>query len=222
MDRKTVILFSGGRESIINLHKEIALGTPSSDITLYYLDYGQKAYTAEIDTVKYFAKKYGTDIAMDSLPLKIPESIAKGVSSNNTVQGRNGVFVFMALNKFYNPEERLKILVGCVKSNYYNDGSSYFLSDINNIIKNTSPMARVKSHTKGMNGRDTLNYVVNYCDTSKLWVCDNDRLVDGKMCGECFKCVQSVKDWNKKISSSRSFNKIKDLWRSDSRVLKMR
>lgn len=190
MITKTYILFSGGRESLINLHEESFLKT---NITLVIFDYGQKSYKREFDSVLYYAKKYKCGILKLSSSIKIPEGIKDGTNKADHVVNRNLIFTSLLINHLGVSEE-YKILIGTVKwqISSYHDGLKQFRTDFGALLSKLYPNVHLKSHSDNFFGHRTYAYLVkNNVDISHLWLC-MDNLP--KHCGKCSKCVTVRKE----------------------------
>jgi 7-cyano-7-deazaguanine synthase len=180
---RTIILFSGGRESLINLHIESKV---NKDIICVLYDYGQKSFRRELLALNYYAKKYKVKKKVIKINIKIPKAIKEGKRGNDHVINRNLIFISHAINYFY-IKDKIKFLVGCVKhSSKYIDGDVKFLKDINTIISKLYPNVVVDAHTKNFKGYETYRYVLRNTDYSHLWFCMSD---GEKPCGKCEKCL---------------------------------
>lgn len=189
---KTLILFSAGKESVLNLYREKAK-YPSADITLLHFNYGQKSYTKECLSLKYYSTNLGINSITKKIDLCIPKSIKTGEYSNNNVYYRNLIFLSNALNIAEN-NEYSRVLIGSVKNRVYSDGGSEFLADIKVLIKKLGSKVTIDSNTKNIRAEKTIKYLIKECDYSHVWFCDNNHK---NMCKECFKCVNTYQDLKK-------------------------
>lgn len=200
MKKDSILLFGGGKETVYNLHKahkHIGL--------LLYINYGQKAYRKEAQSLVYYSKKFKIPFKIVSLPIYAPDSIRLGVKTDSSdVPFRNPLFLSFAVNmavslKFTN------IIIGSIKStrkNYVNDGFSNFLDDFSKLASKLyhitfySPSAEVTS-------KELVNELAfSNSDLSHLWFCEKS---GRKHCGKCNKCTTFLSDNERLLTYQNTF-----------------
>lgn len=197
---RTIILFSGGRESLINLYRE---QREHEDILLVLINYGQKAFKHELASTRYYADLFGVPYEVLSMKLLFPDGYKEGKSTH--IINRNLLLLSYVVNRYHDKNIPLKILLGIVNQyGEYNDGSADFLRDIQPVFKKMYPNLLVDSHSKKFSNFTSIDWVIKNCDTTHIWMCDNNHK---KMCGTCIKCKDTLKMFKEK---SKYWKQIED------------
>lgn len=212
----SVILFSGGRESLLNLHKEAGI-TEKEAIRLVLYDYGQKSLPRESEALDYYASLYSVNkqVVSGAFPkLNLAPGIKYGGFSNDHVVGRNLLFLIHAVNLFYSKDYPMRLLAGfCDNWPSYNDSSTEFLAQAKELLEPAYPNLFLDSHAKAFHQDMTLHHVLSKgVDTKHLWMCNSDGSgTDGKMCGKCDKCYSVIQAAYQKGGRAKyAINRIRD------------
>lgn len=177
---KAVLLFTGGCESLYNLHRMLG----KFSLTLLYFDYGQEAYQQERRSVEYYAKLYSLPVKFQSVPLSVPP-IRDGENIRNPeVHGRNLIFVALAVNYAKSIGANIVVLGTAQLGKSWFDGGNLFREALSEIIKKSYG---VKLMAPSEVPLPMLLRKLTKVDHSYLRFCP--RQDSEKNCGECEKCV---------------------------------
>ena len=194
MSTTSYILFTGGRESLINLHLETlrlhrSKKTSGASITLVLFDYGQKSFPAELRAARYYQQRYKFvgRIMERRIQMEIPDGIRTGQGESDHVVARNLLFISHLVNHI-GSVEKARILIGTVqwRKKAYHDGLKGFRTDLHNLLHKLYPNITLTSHTDQFYGVETYEYLVAHnIDCYRMWICmDNGE----RPCGKCKKC----------------------------------
>lgn len=199
------ILFSGGKDSLLTLHRLLAKGLKP---VLYYFDTGSLATDKEVEAVKYYANVYGLDYQIGKISLRLVDAMVNGSNTNNHVPMRNATLFSFAVNQWYS-DEPTTWYMGF--PNFYPrpflDGNPEYIDALNHIV-GIYPHIRVKTVIGKIYPENVLTELLKTdMDISHLWLCDN---YGDKMCGKCYKCVTTLGHTRK-----TDFQKIKHRYYED-------
>lgn len=220
---KVIILFSGGKESLYNLH--MCVGKFNS-IELLHYDYGQLSVDKERECLRHHASIHG--IAGHELKLNFPylnDAIKYGTDAkDSTVPVRNIVFISHAVNIAIERGVNY-VCVGVNKFdvNQYTDNSQYFLDDYNKFIERYSHgKVSLLSYSRKFYVEDMHEELIRKnVNIDRLWMCETNGTVLGKRsknaspemfylppdkhCGECRKCKNFLSMINTESEESKKF-----------------
>jgi 7-cyano-7-deazaguanine synthase in queuosine biosynthesis len=186
---RTAILFSSGKESIWNLHKERQM-FPHQKIHLYQFNYDNKSHRKEKEGLEYYANKYNCSWDVLYQFMDVPLGITAGLGEKNHVHARNLLFLARVVNLHYDGNPT-RILFGATKSPKGDDSSTFYMHMLNAMfgIESHYHNLTFDAHTKYYYA-DEMFYLLHNArvDCSKLWSCDRD---EHRMCGRCPKCEQN-------------------------------
>jgi len=190
------ILFSGGKDSLLTLHRVNALLKPGDKKLLHYFDVGHLAAKPEKRAVLYYADQYTWRPVIDSVPtVRIPSGMRYPDGRDNHMVFRNMLLLSLAINLYYD-EEPTTWYLGF--PNYpdapFHDGNPAYLKRMKNVVTPLYPHVDVKTVIGRVYPENILDILVKEdADVSHLWFCDNDGLnTQGLMCGQCIKCVKTL------------------------------
>lgn len=192
----SLLLFSGGKESLYNLH----VGRRKVELMLL-INYGQKAFQKEFESLKYYSELY----EKEKLVLDISGSYDKsllpfGISGDpNSEPGthvpmRNTLFISYAVMAASHHGIDT-VVVGAVTpyEKALNDGLSGYLPLINKITRLDG--VNVTSYCKNLNQSQVAHSLMERkVDISHLWSCFE---VGTKHCGKCEKCINMKRELSK-------------------------
>lgn len=190
MKPRILLLFSAGKESLLNLH----ILSKTHKVHLLYIQYGNKSSSKELKSARYYSTKYLAPLHVHRVQLPtLPEGISKGIRKKSNVPFRNLVFLSIAANIAKGLGIR-QISFGAVKTteeiktSKYTDTGISFYSDVQELFSKFG--IKVFSPSSFRFANDILEYLDDYVDVSRLWMCDTS---DKKPCGKCSKCVSTLK-----------------------------
>lgn len=205
MDKRSIVLLSGGLDSAVNYKK--ALDSTQVVLALTF-DYGQDASDKEISATRYMVKKFGTPhqiIRLDfmkgldsglnggTIPDFDPEKLdEKNYSLESAkavwVPNRNGLFINVAAAF----AEQLKaglIITGFNKEEgaTFPDNTPEFMDRINRALEySTMNRPRVMSYTSEMTKKEIVAFGKTLsAPFEHIWSCYHDL---NRMCGKCESC----------------------------------
>ena len=183
-----ILLFGGGKETVYNLH-HIKKG---DEVLLLHFKYGQKSYTREGISLRYYAKKFGYQYDTIDLTgiIGIPYAIKTGeaTTEGSNVAMRNTIFISIAVN-YAVQHSYTNIIIGTVKSDkpYTNDGHQHYLADMTRIVKHTEKIT-LNSPTNKKTWDQICKFLVSgRADISHLWFCENSYKTPCRTCNKCKK-----------------------------------
>ncbi len=174
-DKKVVILSSGGIDSTACIHYYLNL---KYNVNCNFIDYGQISATREEQALKRITDNFNIDFSV----IKI-EGYQK--FGNGIIQGRNAVFIFIAL-MYMNFDIGL-ISLGIHKGTSYIDCSKDFITKANNLLE---------LYTKGRIVLDTpfidftKKEIIEYCKLNDVPISHTYSCELGldQPCGKCDTC----------------------------------
>lgn len=182
---KTLLLFSGGKESVFALHK-------ATISQMLYFNYGQASYKSELASLKYYSKRFGVPYDVHKVTLFSPLAITEGLPGDNHVVFRNGVFMSIAVNYALNRGFDA-LSLGVTKTGGDGDDSDRFLSRFKDLLRTVYPnKLKIISPTANYTPHRMRELIMEPgVDYSRVWSCDRS----GKRhCGECSKCQAFLKE----------------------------
>lgn len=198
----SLILFSGGKESIYNLYN-----TKDAKCLLIF-NYGQASFKREKESAIYYALKFGIVWVEKDIRgvLDIPPAIRFGGKGDINVSMRNTLFISIAVN-YAKATGLTNVVVGVVKSlnKYVNDGFNAYLKDISSIVKHTENITLDSPSSKKFSWQ-IHKFLVEKADVSYLWLCQEGK-GHYRNCGKCEKCITFIEE-----SKDNKFStKLKDI-----------
>lgn len=200
---KVHLLFSSGKDSLLNLYNLVELGAKP---TLHYINYGQKSYKKEVAGLKYYAKKFELPYTIDNLELTCPPQISKGspdegVGSSNVVL-RNIIILSYLINKYQDKEVIQFWYYGAHKfrKGLYTDGVTSFMRKFSDLILGIEENICITSTISHLWDDEIMKTLAAKIDVdlSHIWFCDSDgNRSKGKFCGKCAKCAPILYDSKK-------------------------
>lgn len=193
MNKKSIILLSGGLDSIV------ALGLTKDELNVQLaltFDYGQTVWTQEYNASKYIADYYGIKHAVVKLPFyqKIInnntfDKICDNNVSSNWLPNRNSLFLNIAA-AYADKYGYTDIIFGANKQEAENfpDNTIDFINSINNTFQySTIVKVKVSAPLINYNKNDIVNLALKHSiPIDKVWSC----YVNGeKNCGICESCL---------------------------------
>jgi len=185
-------LFSGGKESLLSLHR-----LHKKDIypKLLYFDYGCPATSKEVGSLIYYAKKYscGFDIIDLKRVISVPNNFSKRSGISLDLPMRNTVFLSIALHIAIT-EGHKSICFPYTSSEGMGitDSTTEFVEKFMEAyhIQDYRPVrVEVFSNIKNLRSDRTIHYLLKEVeDLTNLWHCLSDS-EDGSYCGKCTKCT---------------------------------
>lgn len=193
MNKKSIILLSGGLDSIV------ALGLTKDELNVQLaltFDYGQTVWTQEYNASKYIADYYGIKHEVVKLPFyqKIInnntfDKICDNNVSSNWLPNRNSLFLNIAA-AYADKYGYTDIIFGANKQEAENfpDNTIDFINSINNTFQySTIVKVKVSAPLINYNKNDIVNLALKHSiPIDKVWSC----YVNGeKNCGICESCL---------------------------------
>lgn len=185
---QNIILFGGGRESLLNLH--FTPGRLLKDTVLVVINYGQKSYPKELEATIYYSTLYKVKYEVMQISIKVPKGIKNGSNTDTHTTMRNVLFVSHVINYYYKGD-KMQVLLGTTNNRPYNDGHTPFLREFSKLINKLYPKVILNSYTAQLSINNTYKILLKEkVDISHIWFCDKN---GETMCGKCFKCVNLKK-----------------------------
>ncbi|MCB0357303.1 MAG: 7-cyano-7-deazaguanine synthase QueC [Bdellovibrionales bacterium] len=208
MKNKSIVLFSGGLDSSVNLYSAVQ----STKVVLALtFNYGQRAFKKELETTQYFCERLNIQHQVVDLPWlqaitntslvrrdnQVPTGSAVQIDDLNRsfetaravwVPNRNGIFLNIAA-AFAEALCADEIVVGfnSEEAQTFPDNSAAYLESLNQCFKySTATKVKVKCYTLNMNKTEIAQLGQSLkLPFAKIWPCYFAKEV---ICGECESC----------------------------------
>lgn len=230
---KVACIFSGGMDSTVLMHKLIK-DYGAENIMPLYMQYGQRNFEIEKETVLKFCKKYGVQepmfVDLTSAFNTVPKesdgnkyAVEGGAHNCRSMINRNMIFISVAVNK--------AITAGCTKlfsgscwedGIVVNDGTEEFYERIKGLLTYQYPdfefcmpfmENRITKENEINLGIDLGMTEDDFDDTWSCYVMPTEKDENGrfKACGKCHACLSSIVPLRKVFGPSfRSYAIIED------------
>lgn len=184
MKEEVVLLFTGGFESLYNIHTL----SKRYNIHLFYVNYGQENYSKEKDAINYYATEYKSVLSVKEISylLDFPSlRSSSGEVTNVNVVGRNIIFLSMAVNYAHSIGVSKIAYGGVDLGKSWFDGGKRFFEATKEMFKKSYEITLL---APAMNiPFIKLAKTLNKVDYSHLTFCPDGRTLK-RNCGVCDKC----------------------------------
>jgi 7-cyano-7-deazaguanine synthase len=202
--KKSIVLLSGGLDSVINFKKAF----DETDLAfILTFDYGQAAKNNEIEAAKLISQKFNVKLELVKLDFldKLNETLKNNILNFNTLKfddkeyllqtarsvwipNRNALFINIAAS-FAEKYKIDYIVTGFNKEEgkSFPDNTKKFLAQVNKCLKiSTMFHPEVKSYTINMTKKEIVRFGINInAPFEYIWSCYRG---GSKMCGKCESC----------------------------------
>lgn len=174
---KTIVLLSGGLDSLACLHHHIS---NNEEVSALFIDYGQASLTYELRAAKQIAKEF---YSIDFKTIKVMNEFK---FSDGFILGRNLMFVSLALFTI-RIVEPTKISLGIHKGTNYVDCTNEFINKVNKIMDlYSNGRIRVVAPFKDLIKNDIYCYALNEkLPIKDTYSCEKGNLIPCGMCNSC-------------------------------------
>ncbi len=210
MKKKSIVLLSGGLDSVVNF--SIAFEKTDVELILTF-DYGQKALNKEVKSSRMIAQKY--KVLHHIIPLSFLSEMKSGLTTGKVpvfdksklddkeyslktakavwVSNRNGIFLSIAA-AYADRYSFDEIVVGFNKEEgrTFPDNSENFIKIMNQAFKlSTQQHPVVKSYTSNKTKSEIVSMGIDFdAPFEYVWSCYYG---NNKMCGKCESCQRLIR-----------------------------